>query len=284
MRVADVAHAPRRCLVLPARGRVVISTDLHGNGEDFRRLREIFRSLHAADTDTHWVQLGDIVHGPNEEARRTQPALYDYADESWSIVEGLDELATALPRHVHFVLGNHDYGHVGGAHTNKFYRDEVTQLESTLDADRCNRLREFMRAALLAVVAPCGGLLCHGSPDDCLDELETLDRIAIPPVREDAVGPVILRSWLNAYGQPRAITDRLLTTVSRGAGTRIAFVIHGHDRAEEGWFVEGGNQLCPVIFGAPRANKRYVLLDLSARYESVADLHDGVEIRRLYAS
>ncbi len=59
-------------------------------------------------------------------------------------------------------------------------------------------------------------------------------------------------------------------------------MIHGHDRDEEGWFTEGGNQLCPVLFGAPRQNKRFVVLDLSGHYRGIADIRDGVEILRLY--
>jgi hypothetical protein len=279
---AAAPEPPKRCLVLPARGRLMVSTDLHGNGDDFRRLRALFLGLQAADAGSHWVQLGDVVHGPSEDARRAEPALYDYPDESWAIVDGMRGLAASHPGHFHFVLGNHDYGHIGGLHTNKFHADEVAHLESTLDAAERDGLHAFLRGALLAVVAPCGALLCHGSPDDTLEGLEQLDRIALPPAPGDAVGPRILRSWLHAYGQRRDVTERLLGTVSRGAGAPIAVVIHGHDRAEEGWFAEGGNQLCPVIFGAPRANKRYVLLDLAARYGRVDDLRDGIEIRRIH--
>ena len=63
---------------------------------------------------------------------------------------------------------------------------------------------------------------------------------------------------------------------------RLTVVIQGHDRDESGWFTEGGNQLCPVIFGAPRANKRYVQIDLTARYPDVHALRDGEEIRRVH--
>ena len=59
-------------------------------------------------------------------------------------------------------------------------------------------------------------------------------------------------------------------------------MVHGHDKTEHGFFYEGGNQLCPCIFGAPRSEKRYVRLDLAARYERAEDLRDGFEIRRLW--
>ena len=60
-------------------------------------------------------------------------------------------------------------------------------------------------------------------------------------------------------------------------------VIHGHDRDEAGFFVEGGNQLCPVLFGAPRGARRYLRLDLAASYRGPADLREGAEILHLHA-
>ena len=40
--------------------------------------------------------------------------------------------------------------------------------------------------------------------------------------------------------------------------------------------------MCPVIFGATNAAKRYVRLDLAAHYESGSAVRDGFEILRLY--
>jgi hypothetical protein len=273
---------PARHRVLEARGRLLVSTDLHGNGEDFRRLRHIFLSLHADDPDTQWVQLGDVVHAPNDEVRLREPALYGFSDESWAIVKGLSELMASHPGRVHFVLGNHDYGHIGGGRTNKFYVDEVAHLESTMGEAERVAMRAFFAAALIGVATPCGALLAHGSPEDSIGSLDELDRIDLPPRLDDRTGPLVLRSWLTAYGQPRERTGRLLEAVSRGLGSPLTFVVHGHDRDESGWFIEGGNQICPVIFGARRDNKRYLLLDLAAKYPSVDALRDGAEIRRLY--
>jgi hypothetical protein len=66
------------------------------------------------------------------------------------------------------------------------------------------------------------------------------------------------------------------------SGCRVNLHIHGHERDESGYFTEYGNQICPVIFGAPRENKRYLLLDLAGTYRSFEDLREGLEIRRLY--
>jgi hypothetical protein len=143
-------------------------------------------------------------------------------------------------------------------------------------------MKALFASALLAVVAPCGALLSHGSPDDVLRRLSDLDAIDLPPARGDAYGVDVLRGWLFAYGQPRDKTERLLAVARRDTGFPLSFVVHGHDRDEGGFFVEGGNQICPVIFGAPRANKRCLVLDLEERYSGVQQLREGVEIQRVH--
>ena len=91
--------------------------------------------------------------------------------------------------------------------------------------------------------------------------------------------------WYDFPDESLAIVEGIRALREEHAG-HVHFVLgnhdHGHDRDSNGWFVENGNQLCPVIFGAPRENKRYVLLDLSRRYQGVSELRDEEEIRRLY--
>ena len=55
-------------LRLPEQGTLLVSTDLHGNGADFRRLRDLFRSAQEGPNPAHWVILGDAVHAPSAEA------------------------------------------------------------------------------------------------------------------------------------------------------------------------------------------------------------------------
>jgi hypothetical protein len=270
-----------RVAVLPRQGTLLVSGDLHGNGADFRALVHRFEDELAKDSGACWVLLGDAVHGPDDRARAREPELYDFPDESWPIVNELNRLSEQLPNNVFYVLGNHDFSHLGGPITSKFYEDEARHLDSMIRPDERERLREFFRKAYLAVVAPCGALLTHGSPDDRLRSLETLGRIELPPLPEQAYEWSLLTTLLTSYGQPADVTDRLLATVRRSVpGVRM--LVHGHDRDPSGYFVEGGNQICPVLFGAPRAAKRYLKLDLAATYYGVADLREGTEILRLH--
>jgi Calcineurin-like phosphoesterase len=269
-----------KVLRLPSNGRLLISADMHGNHEDFRRLSAYFTSLRQKEPETHWVILGDAVHGPSLEASMKNQELYGYQDESWVIVEGIIALQERHPGRVHFLIGNHDYGHIGGYHTSKFYDDEVEHLEASLSTEQLQRLQEFLRGAMIAAVAPCGAFLAHGAPEDCIENLRDLERIMLPA--QDHESRTILRSLITSYGQPRETAERFLRAASN-PGLEVRFMIHGHDKDEAGFFFEGENQLCPVLFGAPDENKRVVLLDLSIQYGSVMALRDGVEILRLYS-
>src|SRR5262249_43392296 len=148
----------------------------------------------------------------------------------------------------HFVLGNHDYGHVGGPHTGKFHVDEVEHLDALLLPDERSALERICKEALLAVVAPCGALLAHGAPDDRLQAIDDLDRITIPHDPNDAYLADVPRSSPTSYGQPRDVCARFLANAS-GDGPPLTMVIHGHDRDEHGFFTEHDNQACPCIFG-----------------------------------
>lgn len=270
----------QRVLVLPSHGRLLVSTDLHGNRQDLQRLTEVFEGMRAESEDAHWVLLGDLVHGPDLESSLTAPHLYGYADESKAMVQDLADLVSRYPEQVHFVLGNHDYGHLGGPHPSKFHPDEVQHLESQMTDDERRDMKELFRSSLLVVAAPCGLLLTHGSPGAEILDLECVDKIdvASPTAEELAV----LRSLLVYYGQVESVTDALLKRCSRG-DLLLKVVVHGHDRDESGYFYEWGNQLCLCIFGALRENKRYLDVDLSVPVTSVFELRDGEGIRRLYS-
>lgn len=267
----------RRHLILPSQGTLLVNTDLHGNLDDFLAMHSRFEE----ERDAHWVILGDVVHGPDDRAREDEPDLYGYPDRSFDIVERIAKLRSDR---VHYVLGNHDHGHVGGPRPAKFHGDEVSALEATLSESQRALLRELFETAFLAIAAPCGLLLTHGAAGDGLDRLADLDRVSLDPAKNDARTNEMLRSLLSAYGQRADVTARMLERVSRSSGLELRVVVHGHDRDESGWFAEGDNQLVPVIFGAPRENKRYLRVDLSARYRRAADLRDCVEILRLHAT
>jgi hypothetical protein len=274
---------------LPAHGQLLISTDLHGNSEDFRRLRAVFFQLREAaeHPDTvHWASLGDLVHGPNASGRQRDPERFGYADDSPALVEAMIELRDQFPDNFHLLLGNHDHGHIGGPHTSKFHLDEVVALERRMQPDAIARMHALFRGALLAAAAPCGLLLCHGSPDAQITSLEDLDHIDLTAELEletelELAQRSILRTLLTSYGQSEQTTATLLRQLSR-PGLELRVVVHGHDVDLNGWYTEHGNQACPVLFGAAPARRRYLVVDLGARYERAEDLREGEDLEARY--
>lgn len=276
-----------RVRILPNHGQLLVSTDLHGNREDFDRLLALYMRMRDAagkegrdPATVHWALLGDLVHGPSPAARERDPVRFGYPDDSQALVEALIELRERWPDNVHLLLGNHDHGHIGGPHTAKFFSDEVVMLERRMQPGEIDRMHALFADAMLALAAPCGLLLCHGSPDDqlaSLDELAIIDPLDEPLLNRRS----ILRSLLTSYGQHGDTTDRMLKQISR-PGLELRVVVHGHDVDLDGWYTAHSNQACPVLFGAPPAKRRYLVIDLAARYERAEALREGCEVRYLY--
>ena len=273
-----------RHLALHAPGVVLVSTDVHGNLRDFGRMAELFEAERLSNNvPVHWVVLGDVVHGPSEQHRHRFEGMLDYDDESSEIVAKLIELRAAHPDHVHFVLGNHDYAHIGGPRTSKFHGDEAEWLESQMTPDEIEAMRALFLGARLAISTDCGVLMTHGSPDEKMESLERIDAVVLPARGADHE---VVHDMLFAYGQRGEDTDRALELLSEHPAfphaEPLRVVLHGHDRDEDGFYFDDHNQVCPVIFGAHDPNKRYTRLDLSERYESVDDFVDGEVLLKLH--
>jgi predicted phosphodiesterase len=268
-----------RHLELPAKGQVLVSTDVHGNLEDFRRLTRHFLELRDAIPDAYWVILGDIVHGPDDGARNRNPVLYDYEDQSREIVAEVIALQHMFPDEIFFVVGNHEWSHVGGPRTRKFHVDEAKHLESAMSLSEIRALHVLIHEAYLAISTPCGALLCHGSPAK-IPSFEALNEIDFAFLDPRSDGFDLVSDVITAYGQSEADTRAMLNRLS-SPSAELRFVLHGHDRDEKGIFFEENNQVCVVIFGAPRHEKRFVVLDLTKKYE-LENLKAGNIVRRLY--
>lgn len=274
-----LAH-PRRSRVLPSFGALLVTTDLHGNLEDFLAARAILERAWRAGLDAHWALLGDLVHGPDARAGEAAPELYGYLDQSPELIDAVFELWSSQPLRVHVLLGNHDAGHLGFRHTSKFQPDEVAALEARLSSAQRERLRALCTNALLLLVAPCGLALSHGAPGDALTSLGVLDG-PLPPARDDEARHRAVNEVLWSYGQPAPVAAAMLDRLSVETGHRLRVAVHGHDRDASGWFIEGGNQVQPVIFGAPREHKRYLWVDLARPVESAEQLV-AESLRHLY--
>lgn len=258
-----------RTKVYGRRGKLLVTTDVHGNLRDFERMEAIYDELCQADQLVYWLMLGDLVHGPGLQARSRRPELYDWPDASPEIVRRA--ICRTKDPNVDFILGNHDHAHIGGPRTRKFYPDEALELEKRMSRQDIDQMHAFFRGALLVAASENGVVYSHGVSEVGLprERIDALDPGGAEP--RDEQEELFLASILTSYGQPKEVSQAARRDWSRIFGFPIHVVVHGHDRDEEGYYVEHDDLLCPVVFGAPDAAKRVLIVDLE---RDVANAHE----------
>ena len=90
-------------------------------------------------------------------------------------------------------------------------------------------------------------------------------KVTLVDERGETLSPerrAILRTILTDYGQRGEVTAALLKQISTPA-LDLRVVVHGHDVDFAGWYREGGNQACPVLFGAAPDKRRFLLVVLA---------------------
>src|SRR5260370_20481468 len=128
----DAVEGQKLVTVTAASGVLLVSANVHGNWDDFARLRQIFLDSEALGERRVWIGVGDWVHGPSAErmeilARSGEP-LYDYPDRTPELLRALFTLMDQFPGRVLSLCGNHEHAHIGGPRTRKFHDDEAQFL------------------------------------------------------------------------------------------------------------------------------------------------------------
>ncbi len=271
-----------RVLQLPARGQLLVATDLQGCLRDFERVAALFIESQHHTGDAHLLLTGDLIHGPHLDESDWPDFLGEYyRDASMQVVDGFAALRERFPGRVHALMGNHEHAHVGGPHTAKFAPDEVELLEHIIGPVAAARLRSVLRGLPIAAVAPCGVVFTHGAPAAEIDHIREVENVDLEGFSNDSPLDVfevpVIGALLWARSAEAAIARRFL----KAMGGRIS--IYGHDVIPEGFERFGNEQMIvSTSFGVNDTNKVYLQLDLAGCYDTVFDLHEGNEILPLY--
>jgi hypothetical protein len=278
---------PGRLLRLPSEGQLLVCTDLHGHLADFRRMVEIFRASQRAGERPFLLFTGDLIHGPNCPAEEWPSFLGEpYPDQSGQVVEGFLALRREAPGQVACLIGNHEHSHVGGPHTPKFWPDETAHFEEEVGPTRTRRYKKLFRELPVLAVSRCGLAITHAAPaveivgPEDIEELEYdgFEGLEIWSMAETRV----LGALLWARYCPPAVARAFLDALGKG-GPHLGVVVYGHEIIPEGYRKVGAEQLClSTSFGVSVKHKVYLKVNLAGRYDSVADLRVGREIRSLY--
>lgn len=274
----------------PASGRLILSTDLHGNLPDFQRVAAAFRqALEDTDGEAFLLLSGDLVHGPCYTRQQWPEHLGDfYIDQTVELVDEFMALQREHAGRVFALIGNHEHSHIGGPHTRKFHKSpsETEFLEAALGPKKTARYKELFRTLPIGAIAGKGIVVTHGAPrvlsasfaEVCSVEYSghegksIRDMISVPVLGE--------MFWCRSAGS--LVVRRFLERIELD-GQRNWIVLYGHDPVRKGYLREGDEQLCfSTSFGLKNEKKVYLDLDLTREYRTVRQLRYGIDILPLY--
>lgn len=166
-----------------ADGIAMIVTDLHGDGDAFDRVRDVFLDLHAEDHADRLIICGDLIHGYGSEAE----------DASLRMLAAVRELQQEMSREtVILLMGNHEFPHVYNITLSKGAHEFTARFERALtDSGKRAELTDFLMSLPFYVRTQAGVTLSHAgatpvvqSADDA-SVVATIDHAALLQLADD---------------------------------------------------------------------------------------------------
>jgi hypothetical protein len=214
---------------LPARGRLLVTGDLHDNHEHLRKI------VHLAGLEAspdHHVVLHEIVHSE---------ILVNGLDLSHRMLARVAQLVVDHPGQVHVLLGNHELAQMTGQRVSKGAGDNVALFseglafvfgdEGQMVADAING---FIAAMPLAVVSESGILCAHSLPGSRMFDRfdpDVLSRELAERDYDSQTGSAYLMVWGRGFGQ-RELDPR-------AARWGVELFVVGHEHVDNGLAIRG---------------------------------------------
>ncbi len=243
---------------LPAKGKAMIITDIHGNLEDYHKYMEIWNDF--KNKDNHLILTGDYIHGFGDK------------DKSVEILESVKWSFEHVPN-FHVTLGNHELAHVAninvvkGGHNQK---EEFEQLILNKYDENCylklQQYKKFFKKLPISIKTANGAFISHSGPSRYIKSSHDLENI----LNDGYVGNPILSEMLwSRYGDYNLQdVDSFLEAV----GCKIYIVGHTPVRGVK----KIGKKQMIVSSSYGYGPKAYLELDLEKKLETVDDLDDMV--------
>ncbi|BDZ68662.1 metallophosphoesterase [Methanobacterium ferruginis] len=244
---------------LPRQGKALIVTDLHGNLDDFNKIREIWKDL--SSKDNHLILTGDFIHP------------MDGDDGSLDILDAVQADCEKYENNFHPLLGNHEWATILHISIYKGGINQTLKFEKLLkdkfgDAWRfkLDEYTNFFQKLPIAVKTDNEVFISHSGPSKGISSLNDLRNMTEKGYLDNI--PLYELLW-NRYGDYSAKdVDDFLKIV----GCRAMIV--GHTPVEGYKLI--GNQLI-VSSSFSRGKKAYVELDLEKDIENGHDLEKMVK-------
>ena len=149
-----------RLIELPAKGRALIVTDLHGNIDDFYNYIELWDDFQSKDS--HFILCGDFIHAVDSEL-----------DNSIQIVNEVMKL-TKKYDNFHALMGNHEHATLtdeivirGATDMTAKFRNEVQEMFGPQWEEHMDTYKAFFKTLPIAVKTANGVFISHAGPAPC---------------------------------------------------------------------------------------------------------------------
>jgi hypothetical protein len=226
-------HRVGSAVNLPARGRLLVTGDLHDNPDHFEKIVQL------ADLDSsrdHHVILHEIIHGE---------MLVNGVDLSHRMLARAARLVTEHPGQVHILMANHELAQMTGQRVTKGAGDNVALFNDGLEfafgdawEEVAQAIGRFISAMPLACRSASGVLCAHSlpSPRKLSDfDPSILDRELVESDYRPPDGSAYLMVWGRGWG------DRELDTLAGHWGTKLFCL--GHEHVDNGIAMRGGRAI-----------------------------------------
>lgn len=272
---ASLASSPVRsqsCVRLPARGRLLVTGDIHDNAVHFEAAIRAARL--GASPDRHLV-LQEIIHGEG---------AADGVDRSHRLLARVAELVLAHPGQVHPILANHELaqcrGHAiqkGGVDCTAAFDRGLGEAFGAEAPVAARAVARFIQAMPLAVVCANGALVAHSLPSPSMMryfDVRVLERPLFDEDFDPPLGAAFLMTWGRSHGGAAVgfgpTGGSMLESLAREWRVR-AFIV-GHEPAPDGAAFRAPNM---VILNTGHPEGRVIDLDLGAPCPSAEALASG---------
>ena len=269
-------------------GTMIVTSDLHGNMEDFLQLVSIFEQ----EDDAVFLSLGDLFHGPKPLPREwSNHYLYQgryYEDESVELMWAFLELQKKYPDRVGALIGNHEHAHVGGPLVRKFHPDESGFMEANLDEDGRKALHNLINSSALIATSTSGLAFTHGAPTPFTFNRKTLQNLRYAGYEFMSVAEMYESSLIGGLLWRRSASEEEVMQFLRhlndiGDYPFSSLVVYGHDPSELGYSIENNHLLnLSTSFWTLKENKKYLRVSLDDIFYCTQDLTIGEHLLPLY--
>lgn len=272
---------------LPNQGILLFATDLHGNYQDYKQLKQIYLQEKVLGNQPFLLFCGDLVHGPSADLLEPNAWLDHlgdpYYDQSAELI--IDFMDFSKKEQTVSLLGNHEHAHIGGPMLSKFHPDEAKELAKRFEQAGGSGLKEFFQSFPLIAISRNGVSFSHAAPAATEETLTEFENLRYEGYKEISTWDMYEQGTIGALLWARMASEEQAKRFLKVTSPEIdsSFVAFGHDIIDEGYDRIDQHQICvSTSFGLFNRFKTYLRLDLSEQCQGTSSLIEQVNICALY--